>query len=332
VVIKTFSTHFILQRWHGLRLLAVDGSTGRLPNTKDITQTFGGPSDAACPMARFSRLYDVMNKVIVRAHIEPYATGEREMAAAGLYDTRADDLLLYDRGYPAFWLFAMHNDLSRHYCMRVPVTFNREVETFIKSSQRSALITLTPNSSMIRQCQEYNLSIEPITARVIRVELKNGAVEVLITSLLNEEDYPAVWFKPLYHKRWGVEEGYKREKSRVEIENFSGRSALTVRQDFHAKILALNLASITAWVAQVITDQQFKHRRLRYQVNFANALSLMKNRLVRLILGSNPLELCDYLTHQMAGVTEPIRPDRSYPRNIRPQKLQGFHGCYKRTR
>ncbi|MCF6281947.1 MAG: hypothetical protein L3J28_07015 [Candidatus Polarisedimenticolaceae bacterium] len=71
VVVKKFSTHFTLQRWHGFRLLAVDGSTCRLPNTKDITQTFGGPSDASCLMARFSRLYDVMNKVIVRAHIEP---------------------------------------------------------------------------------------------------------------------------------------------------------------------------------------------------------------------------------------------------------------------
>jgi hypothetical protein len=43
--------------------------------------------------------------------------------------------------------------------------------------------------------------------------------------LLYDRGYPTVWFKPLYHKRWGVEEGYKREKSRVEIENFSGRKA-----------------------------------------------------------------------------------------------------------
>ncbi|MCF6281946.1 MAG: hypothetical protein L3J28_07010 [Candidatus Polarisedimenticolaceae bacterium] len=102
------------------------------------------------------------------------------MAAAGLYNTLVDGLLLYDRGYPAFWLFAMHNDLSRHYCMRVPVAFNREIETFIQSEQRSALITLTPNSKMIQQCQEYNLSIEPITARVIRVELKKAMSSLIV--------------------------------------------------------------------------------------------------------------------------------------------------------
>ena len=289
VAVKHFSNHFALRRWHGFRLLAVDGSTGRLPNTKEITRTFGGPADASCPMARFSRLYDVMNKVIVRADIEPYSTGEREMAAASLYDTQTDDLLLYDRGYPAFWLLAMHRDLSRHYCMRVPVAFNQAVKAFIKSGQHSGLIMLTPSSDMIHQCQEYNLSIEPVTARLVRVILKNGDIEVLITSLLDEKRYLSTGFKQLYYKRWGVEEGYKREKSRIEIENFSGRSVLVVRQDFYAKILALNLASMTAWVAQEIADQRYRHRRLHYQVNFAHALSLMKNRLVRLILGTNPI-------------------------------------------
>ena len=37
-----------------------------------------------------------------------YATGERELAAEYLLYSRPDDLFLYDRGYPAFWLFAFH--------------------------------------------------------------------------------------------------------------------------------------------------------------------------------------------------------------------------------
>jgi len=45
------------------------------------------------------------------------------------------------------------------------------------------------------------------------VKLKNGAIEVLATSLLNEQTYPSTCFKHLYHLRWGVEEGYKREGS-----------------------------------------------------------------------------------------------------------------------
>jgi len=140
------------------------------------------------------------------------------------------------------------------------------------------------------------------------------------------------WFKRLYQRRWGVEEGYKREKCRLEIENFSGRSPLSVRQDFHAKILALNLAAMVAWVAQAIADRCYRQRRYRYQVNFANALSLMKNRLVRWLLRPQPLAWCQQLLMQMAKAAEPVRPERSFPRNMRSQKSQAFHGNYKRTR
>lgn len=155
---------------------------------------------------------------------------------------------------------------------------------------------------------------------------------MLITSLHKERLYPSCWFKQLYHLRWGVEEGYKREKCRIEIENFSGKSSLTVKQDVHAKILALNLTAMMIWIAQAVVTLQYQHRRLAYQVNFAHALSLMKNRLVRLFLGPKPRVLCDFLTERIAVIIEPIRPGRSYSRNIKSQKVQRFHGCYKRAR
>jgi hypothetical protein len=61
----------------------------------------------------------------------------------------------------------------------------------------------------------------------------------------------------------GIEEPYKRAKCRVEIENFSGRSALTVRQDFYAKIFAMNLTAMLAWVAQAIANRLYAARRHR---------------------------------------------------------------------
>lgn len=67
---------------------------------------------------------------------------------------------------------------------------------------------------------------EPLQARLIRVELESGEVEVLITSLLDAQAYPHRLFAKLYALRWGVEENYKREKQRLEIENFSGRPPL----------------------------------------------------------------------------------------------------------
>jgi hypothetical protein len=134
------------------------------------------------------------------------------------------------------------------------------------------------------------------------------------------------------HHGWKIEEGYKREKCRVEIENFSGRSAQVIKQDFYAKIFALNLTAILSWVAQAIADRLYKERKRPYRVNFANALSKMKDNLVRLLLCDSPAHLLTPLVFAMARSVEAVRPERSYPRKIKPAKLHGFHPNYKRCR
>lgn len=68
-------TEQIWQRqWHGFRLLAVDGSTGRLPKTDEIADYFGQPKGSGVPLARFSRLYDVLNNLVVQADMASYRT------------------------------------------------------------------------------------------------------------------------------------------------------------------------------------------------------------------------------------------------------------------
>ena len=329
--IEAFGSHFAVHRWHGFRLLAVDGSTGRLPNEEEIITTFGGPSDASCPMARFSRLYDVLNKIIVHADMEPYDTGEREIAANYLYVTGKDDLTLYDRGYGAFWLFAMHRDLNRDYCARVKLSFSNEVKAFLASGERSLVTVLTPNDRAKKQCGEYNISAKPVPVRLIRVSLGKGHVEVLVTSLLDEDAYKTGCFKTLYQYRWGVEENYKREKKRMEIENFSGKSVQVIRQDFYAKILALNLSAMLVWVAQAIADRVYEKRKKTYQINFANALSVLKNDLVRYLTNDSPWEMLLRLLSEMVASVEVVESGRSYPRQMKKIHAQKFHCNYKRT-
>jgi hypothetical protein len=332
-LLEGFQRHFSPRLWHGLRLLAVDGSTARLPNTDDVIATFGAPPEgASVPLARFSRLYDVLNHLVLEADFESRHVGERVLAGEHLAATRDNDLLLYDRGYPAFWLFALHHQEQRHFCARMSLDFSREVTAFLASGKKSDVVLFSPGSEARKQCREYGLSCEPLSLRLIRVQLKGGETEVLATSLLDEEAFPRAWFKRLYHLRWGVEEGYKREKSRLEIENFSGLSAQIVQQDFYAKIFVLNLAAVLAWVAQAIADRLYQARKRAYRVNFANALSKMKDNVVRLFIFDSPRQLLTALVLAMAASVEAVRPDRSYPRKIKPAKLHGFHSNYKRCR
>lgn len=67
---KSFKPH----TWCGFRLLAINGSTARLPMEEEIAQHFGAWNcrhGSPSPMARVSQLFDVLNKIAIDAIIKP---------------------------------------------------------------------------------------------------------------------------------------------------------------------------------------------------------------------------------------------------------------------
>jgi len=317
------------QRWKGFRLCAVDGSVLNLPDIPALRAHFQ-PEARNRPQARASQLYDVLNHVTLDAELAPLAVDERTLAARHLEQSRERDLIIYDRGYPAFHLFALHRHLGRDFCARSSWNLYNETRDFWLSSKAEQRVTLKPAAEARKQCQQVGLSIEPIEVRLIRVDLPSGEPEILITSILDETLIPASDFKALYHLRWGVEEDYKKMKSRLELEQFSGLTVLAVEQDFHAKIFSKNLTSLLVNAAQHCVDKQTAHRKRRYRVNFTRALSRMKHQIIRLLTLPDVASRLEQLIQLMAQTTEAVRPERSYPR----EKGRGpkYATNYKRAR
>ena len=216
--------------------------------------------------------------------------------------------------------------------MRAKINRGLIYKQFAESGRAQTVITLEPNKRSVEQCIKKGLPTCPLRLRLIRVEL-DGEVEVLITNLMDEKVFPAREFKELYHLRWLVEENYKRLKQWVEIENFSGKSVLSVKQDFHAKVLTTNLTAMVANAAQKQVDKATSHRKHDYQINFAQALSKMKNTLVELLLFSTQKlqSKLEMLIDFMACTIEPIREGRSYPRPKSKMKNRIFYCNYKRA-
>jgi len=332
--IAYFYEHLRPQTWQGWRLVAVDGSTVQLPNHADILTHFGAWQPAQgdpCPMGRVSQMFDVLNKITLDALIVPKAVGERELAAAHFAYLQAGDLVLLDRGYPAFWLFALILKQNAHFCARMKLSGWSIVEQFVASGLSEQEVLLQPDYAACKDCGTRQLSTKPISLRLLRVELEDGEIEVLATSLLDSKAYPVSVFKELYHLRWPVEEDYKIMKSRIQIENFSGKSVLAVYQDFHAKVFTTNLTAILVHPAQEMLNQTSAEKKYSYQVNMTNALSKMKDTVILLFHRINILPLLHSLWQLMIKTIEPIRPDRSYPRifRVKPKK---FPMCYKPIR
>ena len=320
--------------WKGFRLCAIDGTSIRLPNEPDIIGHFGvhnGREDQqACAMGMASVFYDVLNKLVIDSGIHPRLTSERQCAEDHLEFSDTGDLVLFDRGYVAFWLYAYLLQRNISFCMRAKTNQSLLIKGFVKSGKREAIVTFEPNKPSIKTCEEKGLSTKPITLRLVRVDLPNE-VEVLVTNLMDNEVYDCSIFKSLYHLRWGIEENYKRLKQWAEIENFSGKSALSVKQDFYAKIVAANLTTLMEVQAQEIVDKRTRYLKRNYQINYAQALSKMKHRIVTILTSSSAQvsSLIKQTVEYISRTIEAVREGRSYPRRLKNIKNDIHFPAYK---
>lgn len=332
-----------IKQWRGHRLLAVDGSKIELPNEEPIRKAFGVNKSSDRPMALLSGLYDPLNQLWVDTQFTSSLSSERDMAAAHLEFAKADDLIVYDRGYPAFWLFALHRSKGVGFCARLPWNLYNESRDLYLSAQdeEERTITLRADKAARQRCKALGISAAPLSLRLVRVALDENddkqakdKYEILITSLLDQQSYPCTEFGALYHLRWGVEEAYKTLKLRSELGNWSGRSIEAVRQDVHAKVLTFNLNNLAVRAAQEQVDEKArrKSRRHQYVVNRAQALSRMKDTVVRMLRDKDNGRLIDRLIDAMAQNIEPVRKGRHNPRKPRPAAGLRYKHSYKPLR
>jgi hypothetical protein len=245
--------------WYGHRLLAVDGSKHNLPNSRELGNYFGwvvptnqsATAGAPYVQGRVSVLYDVDNALGLDGVLERTAIGERALAERHWAHTQAGDVLVYDRGYCGYEWLARHTQAQRDFIVRVPRGALAAADALFAANQEgvSQRVVWAAGAREQKHLQALGLPVQ-LEVRLVTVRLSTGELEVLLTSLLDEGAYPVAAFAEAYHRRWGVEGFYSVIKGRLELENFSGRTLESVRQDFEATLLISNLESVLCREAQ----------------------------------------------------------------------------------
>ncbi|MEM9986012.1 MAG: IS4 family transposase [Bacteroidota bacterium] len=329
------------------RLLGVDGTTLYLPQTEALAQHFGvqpnGKKDIV--MARAVACHDVRTNLCYHSHLGGINQGEEVPLPQWIQTSRAEDIWIYDRGFPSYWLFWVHMQQQGHFLARMPATFGC-VKDFIASGKAEDHVHYHPPKgtadSFKKNDTELPDSLPAIPLRLIRVELSSGETEVLATSLFDRELYPAEAFAELYHQRWKVETFFDRLKNKLNLELFSGHLPIVIEQDFFASILLANILEICLQAAeQQLTqepdqpqtlpqDAPEEHKQTQppgyqYKINANIAVGILKNRLTMVILGQQDDTGLDLILQIMGQFRVPIRPHRSRPRTRRARKFKGRH-------
>ncbi len=226
-------------------------------------------------------------------------------------------------------------------CSTVPVllayftSLNSYVEAFAASEEVDTVVTLRVTAKQ-RGWVEWLQLPEAIPVRLVKVELGDGTWEVLMTSLLDREEYPTQDFKGLYEKRWGIETHFDRLKNLFEVERFSSRLVVGIEQDFYGIVLLSTLAGLVAKEEDRELEERSRRRGTKYlyKVNRSVCCAALVDRLLELLVDESKSleEASEGLRQELRNALCPVRPGRSYPRQVaRPARRLRFLRYQKRV-
>lgn len=306
-----------IRRYQGYRVFGIDGSDTILPSSAELWAAYPdlGKEKNRCPHARASLLCELLDGYVLDARLVERSMSERKLAQAhldaleGVLNER--DIILLDRGYPSWALIARFSRVSGpQYVMRVPRGFSPQID---RDARMDFPVTFEHEG-------------EAYTARIVRVTLPTGECETLITSL-RAEQFEREAFLALYALRWGVETAYDRIKNQLCLEKFSGRSAISIQQEFYGAMFLLNYAAILATEATVEIEKEQAGKTLTYtyRANFNLIVADLKRHLPDLLLAKSSRAMNKILKQLKRRAKEkpcPVRPGRSFPRPDPSHKMR----------
>ncbi|MFH1440393.1 MAG: IS4 family transposase [Candidatus Woesearchaeota archaeon] len=323
-LVNTFYDDKSFKKWNDFRLMAVDGSTLQLPNSKDIISKFGvmtNNTDHIMPAARISTLFDLLNEIMVDTQIDKFKSSEYDLSVKHLDHVGKNDLIIYDRGYASIWLFFLLINKKVNFVVRLSKKFIKESNLFFKSKETSKIIEINFCSDVSKKrLKQLNLNFKTFKLRLVKVILEDGEVEVLATTLLDGEKYNTKIFKELYFLRWGVETNYRHLKSQIQIENFTGKSSISVEQDFYANCFITNVQILFINDAQEELIKEKKNNELKYKINKNLSLGYLKDRIIPILMLGNEGEKYDELKRLFKLEPVPIRNGRKFSRKVKRRR------------
>lgn len=305
-------------RWHGLALYGLDGTTFKVPDSAPNRTHFGLASggrraDSAYPLVRMVALMALRSHLLAGAAFGPYQQGEYTYASQ-LWDSIPDDSLsIIDRNFwSALVLMGLNRSgRNRHWLIRAKSkTQGRRVS---KLGDNDELVELNVSPQARKREPSFPATW---TVRIIHYQVPGFRPQRLITSLLDPQQYPAHELILLYHERWEIEMGYDEVKTHMmqhTTQPLRSKTPAGVRQELWGVLLAYNLIRRQM---QTVADQA---EVAPTRISFLAVYRMICDEWLWCALaspGAIPRHLRE-LQHEIARFILPERRDRAYPRAVK---------------
>ena len=235
-------------RFHGLALYGVDGTTLSVYDSDENRDHFGGQSSgprgpSGYPLLRCVACFGLRSRLIVDAQFGPYRHGEVTYAKT-LWDRIPDDaLVILDRGFlSAQILIPLASDgNNRHWMTRTKSSTKYEV--IRKLGRGDALVRMNVSSP----ARKADPGLPQFwVARLIAYQHGKHKRQHLLTSLLDPKKFPTGELIRLYHLRWEVEIGFSEIKTGMleQRPTLRSQSPGMIAQELWGVLIAYNMVRL----------------------------------------------------------------------------------------
>ena len=261
----------------GRRLVALDGTTLDVPDTKTNAERFGKPGasrgQTAFPQVRMVGLVETGAHAVLAVAMAPYKTSEHTLAKEVVPKLTADMLCLADRLFASFGLWQLAGKNGAQLLWRVRANYRLPVETALPDGSYL--------SSFYASTADQRHRTNGVPVRVIEYTLEDqpkGETYRLMTTLLDPVQAPALELAALYPERWEMEGVFDELKTHLRGGQqvvLRSKTPALVEQELYGLLLAHR--AVRTLMARAAHSAQLDPDRL----SFTHSVRVLRRKLAR---------------------------------------------------
>ena len=306
--------------WHGRKVRVVDGSTVTMPDTAENQAAYPQQKTqkpgCGFPIARILVIFSLSVGAVLEATIGKYQgkqTGENSLFRK-LYDALEEgDIVLADRYFSGWSDIAL--PLARG--IDIVVRKHQHRATDFRTGKRLGkddhLISWTrPARPKWMSAEQYAALPDELILREVRIRVVQKGFRtkslVVVTTLLDAEEYPPEEIALLYRSRWQAELHLRSLKIVLQMDHLRCKTPERVRNEFYTHLLGYNL------IRGAMAAAAFQSGRSPWEISFKGTLQTLDQFLPLLLSKVTSEKWCDALLTAIATHIVGNRPDRFEPR------------------
>jgi hypothetical protein len=318
--------------WKGRRVKVADGSSVSMPDTaanqKEYPQPPSQKPGLGFPVARIVVVFCLACGSVLEAALAPYLgkrTGENALLRGLEHGLEPDDVLLADRYFSGYFDIAWWQAREVDVVTRLHQRRRCDLRRGLRLGANDHLVMWSKPTQRPKWMDRatYESMPEELCVRLVRVHIRQRGFRtrqvVVVTTLLDAEEYSARDLAELYRARWHAELDLRSLKVTLNMDVLRCKTPAMVRKEVWAHLLAYNL--IRAVMARASVEYDTAPRAL----SFKGTLQTMTAFAERLqdARGEKVTELYEWLLLAIAHHIVGDRPDRVEPR-ARKRRPKGY--------